>query len=242
MQRPTVTKDRAYYEMRYARSRANLLLVVILALVNCIFAFIGDGVTFMFAPILPMIFAGMSGVFLLHPELLLEASQNAGISIDALSASGSVMTVLGIFFLAVAVLIILVYFLAWLGAKKKGGWIVAALVLFAIDCVALLLSVSAVSDIIDIAFHAWVVYDLAYGVHAWKKLKTMPEEVVEGSYEEPAEETTAEETSPAEAIEAIEPTEPPVSPLAAAAAKAAEDAESPEEDEDEDEDDDEGDF
>ena len=253
MARQTVTKDRAYYEMRYARSRTDLLFVIIFSLINCILAFFGTGYMFLFAAIFPMILSALSGILLLHPDMLTELLELDPLSsAEVLSVSGSVIKVFGILLLAVTVLILLVYFFAWLGSKKKGGWLVAALVFFSIDCVFMIFSISDVRDIIDILFHVWVMYDLICGVIAWNKLKKMPETVVEGSFAEAVPspvtaepgEISAEPT--ALSADTAEPEEP-LSPLAAAAAAAS--VESPEEadeeekeDEDEDEEDDEGDF
>lgn len=255
MARQTVTKDRAYYEMRYARSRTDLLFVIIFSLINCILAFFGTGYMFLFAAIFPMILSALSGILLLHPDMLtelLELDSLSSAEVLSVSVSGSVIKVFGILLLAVTVLILLVYFFAWLGSKKKGGWLVAALVFFSIDCVFMIFSISDVRDIIDILFHAWVMYDLICGVIAWNKLKKMPETVVEGSFAEAVPspvtaepgEISAEPT--ALSADTAEPEEP-LSPLAAAAAAAS--VESPEEadedekeDEDEDDEDDEGDF
>lgn len=253
MARQTVTKDRAYYEMRYARSRTDLLFVIIFSLINCILAFFGTGYMFLFAAIFPMILSGISGIVLLHPDMLTELLELDPLSsAEVLSASGSVIKVFGILLLAVTVLILLVYFFAWLGSKKKGGWLVAALVFFSIDCVFMIFSISDISDLIDILFHVWVMYDLICGVIAWNKLKKMPETVVEGSFAEAVPSTVTAEPGEISAeptalsADTAEPEET-LSPLAAAAAAAS--VESPEEadedekeDEDEDEEDDEGDF
>lgn len=96
-----------------------------------------------------------------------------------------------------AALIILLYFLSWLFAKKnKIGWMIFALVFFALDTVAMLAYYGINADmIVDIVFHAWVLISLATGISNYYKLKKLPVEVVEEAVEEieaPVVEETAE--------------------------------------------------
>lgn len=81
--------------------------------------------------------------------------------------------------IAIAVLMSLVYVALWFGAKKKNAFLIVALVFFGIDTAFfvynLILSFDA-SFIIDIAFHAWVIFDLVLGISACSQLKKIPEE------------------------------------------------------------------
>lgn len=72
-------------------------------------------------------------------------------------------------YLAVAVVIALVilavYLVFWLLSKKHRWAMIVLLVLFSIDCVLLLTSFS-VEMLLDIAFHAWMIYYFILGVKA----------------------------------------------------------------------------
>ena len=91
--------------------------------------------------------------------------------------------------LAIALLILGVYFLCWLFSKKHIAWLIVALALFIVDTVCLLalflLSGNMMSGWMDIFFHAWALYYLISGVVAYFKLKRIPE------YEEVTEEGSA---------------------------------------------------
>ena len=76
---------------------------------------------------------------------------------------------------AFAVIVLVFYFLAWLFSKKKTGWMVAALIAFALDCAYLgFFSVYVVKNlgeyisytdfIMDYIIHAWVLISLIVGV------------------------------------------------------------------------------
>ncbi|MDE6111505.1 MAG: hypothetical protein K2F65_06265 [Eubacterium sp.] len=83
--------------------------------------------------------------------------------------------------IAIAILVGLIYLALWFGAKKKDGFIIVALVLFGIDSAVLLYHLVSYFDssfIIDVAFHAWVIYDLILGISAYSKLKKMPVEEI----------------------------------------------------------------
>ena len=83
-------------------------------------------------------------------------------------------------FVAVAVILTLLYLLAWFLSKEfKKGWLIFALVIFAIDT-ALMFLLSGVlrENIIDIIFHIWVIVSLASGIKAASKLATLSEEEI----------------------------------------------------------------
>ena len=81
--------------------------------------------------------------------------------------------------IAIAILMALIYLAFWFGAKKKSGFLIFALILFGIDTAVLLYDLTSyfeASYLIDIAFHAWVIYDLILGISAYSKLKKLPVE------------------------------------------------------------------
>ena len=83
------------------------------------------------------------------------------------------------------VVLTLPYLLSAIFSKKRVGWMIAALVFFSIDCLYLLIMYEITSVLIDILFHAWVMFSLITGVINGFKLKKMSEE-------EPAAETVTE--------------------------------------------------
>jgi len=61
-----------------------------------------------------------------------------------------------------------------MSGKYRSGWFTVALVLFIIDTVLLLVLNGISGSIVDILFHAWVIYYLIVGISAVKKLKALP--------------------------------------------------------------------
>lgn len=70
----------------------------------------------------------------------------------------------------VAILILAVFLVFWLLSKKHRWAMIVLLVLFAGDCVAILINFS-VQAILDIAFHAWMMYYFILGVKAAANLQ-----------------------------------------------------------------------
>ncbi len=61
--------------------------------------------------------------------------------------------------LAFAVLVLVPYLLCWIFSKKRRGWMIAALVLFAVDTGALVVDTLGSDDVLynlpDLLFHIW---------------------------------------------------------------------------------------
>ena len=92
--------------------------------------------------------------------------------------------------LAIAVAILLVYFLLWVLSRKRGGmlWVaVGGLVidLLALIWVSILLTGSILNSAVDILFHLVAIYQIGKGATNWKTLKELPPDleftVVDGS-------------------------------------------------------------
>ena len=142
---------------RVRTAKTTILLVAVLTIANIVLIVIESDMVFTFSAFIPQfvitIFAGIAA--------------EQGISS---------LVYIGI---AIALLMALIYLALWLGAKKKDGFIIAALVFFGLDTAVLLLGLVSYFDksyIIDVVFHAWVIYDLILGVSAYSKLKKMPVE------------------------------------------------------------------
>ncbi len=133
-------------------ARANLLLVIGITLLNVLMAAFKSETYLLFSAQFPL--------FLVYVGLGFE---NA----TALIVS-SVM----------AVVAIIPYFLCWLFSKKHYGWMIGALCYFALDCLFLLLLFDF-TMIVDLLFHAWIVYYLIIGIkygHMLKEYENKPHE------------------------------------------------------------------
>ena len=79
--------------------------------------------------------------------------------------------------LVVSAVVLVLYLLCWLLSKKRPGWLIAALVFFIIDTVALLvvslLLEILTENILDLVIHAWVLFELIQGISANNKLEKM---------------------------------------------------------------------
>lgn len=157
-------------EMKYKRSRYNLLLVAIVSIVNLFYMAFGERY-FLFSARLPSVLV----------ELTLVAAPE-----DVTLAFADLLVPI-----VVGVILSLPYLLCFFFSKKRPGWMVAALVFFGLDCIYLLTMYYLTDVIPDILFHAWVMFYLITGVMNGFKLKKMPEE-------EPLPEFTAEGETPAE--------------------------------------------
>lgn len=167
---------------RYKMARNNLLLVILFTLINCGLALLGGGTYFLFSAFIPymLVTVGMdlSGKF---PE---------DYYLDVYGEKPENLNLLGDGFLVVMVVLavigLVLYFLAWLLSKNhKVGWLIFALVFFSMDTVATFLIAGLdITMIIDYLFHAWVIFELARGIHVhfkWKNMEEDPIPVVAGS-------------------------------------------------------------
>lgn len=148
---------------QYASARANLLLVVIFSLVNVMLCLLGTDTYFLFSAIVPYFIADVGAEWCgMYPE---EYYTEMGITEADLWPTGFIAV-----FAAIAVFIIAVYFVLWLLSKKHVAFMIAALVLFVIDSIAMfILFVPGLDMILDYVFHVWVLVSLTLGiVHYFK--------------------------------------------------------------------------
>lgn len=152
---------------KYLTSRMNLLAVIIFTLLNVVFLVTGSDMYFLFTAAIPyhLVVFGMLLTGKFPPEMY------EGETFEFLDSSFLVATVV------IAAVILLFYLLFFFLSKKHYGFLIAALVFFSFDCAYFLyLLIGSEFDfslIIDIAFHAWVMYYLISGVIAGRKLKTI---------------------------------------------------------------------
>lgn len=166
---PQSVSPRQQLAQNYNLARINLLWVIAFTVVNIVLTVTKSDMYFLFSAYVPyvistfgMIFAGM------YPAEYYEGWE---------AVPSEAPTVLAVA-LAIAVVILVFYLLAWIFSKKRVGWLIFALVFFAIDSVLMLLMANLGESIVDILFHAWVIVSLSKGIHAYFKAKALPEEDV----------------------------------------------------------------
>lgn len=187
MSTPNTVSNREMLETKHKRSRNNLLLVVVFTVINLILLISKSNTYFLFSAYIPYALADM-GMLLcgMYPaEVYGEEFLNAEFLDPSVFA----------IFIGIALVVVLLYLLSWIFSKKhKVGWLIFALVFFAIDTVALLALWGVQMDsIIDIVFHAWVIISLSMGISANLKLKKLPPEEETLEYEELEEGAETEE-------------------------------------------------
>lgn len=127
---PVDKNSREYLLRQVANGRYSLLLIVILTVVNLIMTILDTNTYFLFSASVPyyLVFVGM------------------GIENGFVDGAWNVKGTLTYTGLVIALVIVAVYLLCWLLSKKRAGWLTAALVLFIIDTVALVVITFALYD------------------------------------------------------------------------------------------------
>lgn len=162
--------ERAKLTNIYNIARGNLLLVVIFTLINVVSAAFGSETYFLFTAAIPHYISYLGA--LLCGKYPSEYYTELGIDAEDLFPESFIIG-----FIVVAVIITALYFVFWLLSKKHAGWLIAALVCFSLDTIAMIwLYGLAFEMILDVLFHAWVLYYLITGVRAHYKLRALPEE------------------------------------------------------------------
>lgn len=155
--------SREYLLRQVANGRYSLLLIVILTVVNLIMTILDTNTYFLFSASVPyyLVFVGM------------------GIENGFVDGAWNVKGTLTYTGLVIALVIVAVYLLCWLLSKKRAGWLTAALVLFIIDTVALVVITFALYDspmgkLVDFLLHIWAIVELVLAVRGSRKLKELP--------------------------------------------------------------------
>jgi len=148
-------KTRAEIEKKFEISRRNLLSVSILSLLNMLLSLLNANISFLFSATAPLFLFEVGRMF----------SEEMGM--PALLMVSAV----------IALVMIAAYGVCYFLAKKYRAFMLVALIFFSIDTVFLLWTLTLGFDfsiMLDIAFHAWVLYYLAVGTKAWSDLNKMP--------------------------------------------------------------------
>lgn len=170
--------QRQRLEGNYAAARKNILLVLAFTTINLILLVANSNTYFLFSAYIPFAIVDwgmfLSGRYPAEVYSQFEDFEPLGMSLLVIS-------------LVIAVVICLLYLLCWLFSdKKRVGWLITALVLFATDTILMLLGGIGLESIMDVIFHGWVIISLSMGISAYFKLKKLPPEEEPVSAEEPA--------------------------------------------------------
>lgn len=161
---------RQNYERKYKTSRINLLILVIATAINLLLVATGSDRYYLFSAYIPYLImaTGMYMCGMLPPEYY-----DAPIE-DYIFYDKSLFVAL----LIISIILTSLYLLAWFMSKKnRVGWLIFALVFFGLDTLGMLIfNGIAAEGIIDIVFHAWIIYYLVVGIIAHNKLKNYPYE------------------------------------------------------------------
>lgn len=167
--KPAHLSQKELFEAKYNNSIVNLLLVVAFSAINVILLVVKSDTYFLFSAFIPYFMADLGMYYSgSYPQ---EYYYDVADDMEFADKSFLIICV------AVAVVIILLYFLSWFFAKKKKvGWLIFAAVLFCIDTIAMFVLVGINADMVmDIVFHAWVVFSLISGVVNYNKWKKLPD-------------------------------------------------------------------
>ena len=147
------TADLRQQVLKFEKARNNLLAVILFTVVNLFLSAFNANLNFVFSATLPQL------VF----EVVKAIGSDAGSNIFIIAG------------LIIAFITIIPYFIFWILARRARGLILAALIFFGIDSFLLIILVldmeSKASFLLEIVFHAWILYYLITGVIAWFKLR-----------------------------------------------------------------------
>lgn len=154
--------SREFCEQQISGTRNCLIGVIIFSLLNMVMLALDTGTMFLFSASVPYYLVWFG-------KCMDNGTYNGSGDMGSLSVTA----------LVIGLVILGVYFLCWILSKKHRGWLIVALVLFCVDTVALLgitfgLMDNPMGNIMDMVFHALVLYILALSVRSVSKLKQMP--------------------------------------------------------------------
>ena len=163
MARNTVDKNSAEYLYKQIENgRHSLLLILGFTVVNLLMVVLDSNTYFLFSASVPyyltLYFKGIDNYFVDGPW-----TENGYYTIIALIVSAVILAL---------------FLVCWLLSKKRTGWLIPALVLFALDTLALAwCTVNIVNDpagnIVDFVFHFWAIWELIQAIHCGRKLNKL---------------------------------------------------------------------
>ena len=164
------TQSREYLENRFRSARRSLLSVAIFTVINLVLLVTNSNTYFVFSAFIPYFLTGM-GMMLCGRF----PAEYYGEEFSTLEFLPPVVLTVAI---AISVVILTLYLAAWYFSKNRNkGWLIFAFVAFALDTLIMfLLSENLVSSILDIVFHAWVLFDIGVAISVAGKIKQLPDE------------------------------------------------------------------
>lgn len=168
--------------VKYSSARGNLLLAIVFTLVNMVLLLTNANSYFLFSVFIPYMLIDQAMFYTGRYPAEIYEEYNP----DMVFSSEKLLYIL----VGIAFMVLVAYILCWFFSKNKSGWLVTALVLFSLDTVVYLLysliyGMFSLGSVIDILFHAWVLYYLIAGLVANAKLKKLPtEELLEEGEQE----------------------------------------------------------
>ena len=150
-------QNRSAAQNKFEISRKNLLAVVIFTTINVLMVLFNAGLSFLFSAKVP--------------EIIIQI----GMVAYGISERGAILFAAAVISFA----IIIIYFSCYVLSKKRRAFILVALIMFSVDFLFLIWTLTLGFDagiLIDFAFHVWVMYYFIIGTKAWADLKKMPPE------------------------------------------------------------------
>ncbi len=144
-------------EQKYRIARSSLLIVVILSVVN-LFSLIFTESYFLFSSYITLIIGAVGA------ESYIADPSN---------------TIFLVVIIVLGIISVLPYLVCWIFSKKKVGWLIGALVLFAFDTLLLFIDAISVMDftfLLDLAIHAYFIYEMVVAVKFGLKKKKEEQE------------------------------------------------------------------
>ena len=142
-------------EERYRGARNNLLLLIVFTAINLLMPLLGIDRQYFFSASFPTTVYWWGDY----------AAADLGMPALRIGAMGIALGCVGL------------YLLCWLLAKKRRGFMTAALALFGVDCLSLagefVIFELHSSMILNVLFHLWVLWGLIQGVRAASALKKL---------------------------------------------------------------------
>lgn len=139
--------------LQYKKARESLLAVAGFTALNLLLSVINSGFSLLFSATVP--------------QMVYEIGREIG---KELHSSAYMITGL-----VLALILVAFYFLAWYLARRFRIWMLIAFILFIVDSLLLMLLVlingAFETYILDIIFHALILYFLFRGVSAWRQLR-----------------------------------------------------------------------
>ncbi len=160
---------RQILEAKYNGNINNILLIIVFTVINVVLLVTNSDRYFLFSAFVPYYLVDLGMYFCgMYPQEYYYGIEDP----QFYSKSFFAVTI------AIAVVILLVYLLCWIFAKKrKLACLIIPLVLFVIDTLAMLYIMGISTEMImDIIFHGWVMVSLVLGIVNYVKLNKLPEE------------------------------------------------------------------